>query len=151
MGREGTAGQPLCADIDGFSQHAAVRVEAHERKRFEQLCRYNTRPAQSDERVQVNAARQVEVELKLKTPWRRERGVRAPNANCGAGELKIVATILRGEPGRSRDGTARRVGATLPDAGSIPRFLAFAPFQRDVKRSQEVSWAGGNKKPQSNQ
>ncbi len=91
MGREGTAGQPLCADIDGFSQHAAVRVEAHERKRFEQLCRYNTRPAQSDERVQVNAARQVEVELKLKTPWRRERGVRAPNANCGAGELKIVA------------------------------------------------------------
>ena len=68
MPREGTAGQPLCADIDGFSLHAAVRVEAHDRKRLEQLCRYITRPALSDERVQVNATGQVE--LKLKTPWR---------------------------------------------------------------------------------
>ncbi len=45
-----------------------VRVEAHDRKRLEQLCRYITRPALSDERVQGNAAGQVE--LKLKTPWR---------------------------------------------------------------------------------
>jgi hypothetical protein len=58
----------LCADIDGFSLHAAVRVEAHDRKRLEQLCRYITRPALSDERVQLNATGQVE--LKLKTPWR---------------------------------------------------------------------------------
>jgi Putative transposase len=66
--RESAARQPLCADIDGFSLHAAVRVEAHDRKRLEQLCRYITRPALSDERVQLNAAGQVE--LKLKTPWR---------------------------------------------------------------------------------
>jgi hypothetical protein len=32
------------------------------------LCRYITRPALSDERVQLNAAGQVK--LKLKTPWR---------------------------------------------------------------------------------
>ncbi len=32
------------------------------------MCRYITRPALSDERVQLNAAGQVE--LKLKTPWR---------------------------------------------------------------------------------
>ncbi|MCU0921721.1 MAG: transposase [Burkholderiaceae bacterium] len=68
MPRETTARQALCADIDGFSLHAAVRVEAHDRKRLEQLCRYITRPALSDERVQLNAAGQVE--LKLKTPWR---------------------------------------------------------------------------------
>jgi hypothetical protein len=68
MPREATARQPLCADIDGFSLHAAVRVDAHDRKRLEQLCRYITRPALSDERVQLNAAGQVE--LKLKTPWR---------------------------------------------------------------------------------
>jgi hypothetical protein len=49
-------------------QHAAVRVESHDRKRLEQLCRYITRPALSDERVQLNAAGQVE--LKLKAPWR---------------------------------------------------------------------------------
>jgi hypothetical protein len=35
----------LCADIDGFSLHAAVRVEGHDRKRLDPLCRYLTRPA----------------------------------------------------------------------------------------------------------
>ena len=68
MPREDRARQPQCADIDGFSLHAAVRVQAHDRKRLEQLCRYITRPALSDERVQLNGAGQVE--LKLKTPWR---------------------------------------------------------------------------------
>jgi hypothetical protein len=68
MPRKTAARQPLCVDIDGFSLHAAVRVEAHDRKRLEQLCRYITRPALSDERVQLNAAGQVEP--KLKTPWR---------------------------------------------------------------------------------
>jgi uncharacterized protein (DUF983 family) len=68
MPREDRVRQPLCADIDGFSLHAAVRVEAHDRKRLDQLCRYITRPALSDERVRLNAAGQVE--LKLKTPWR---------------------------------------------------------------------------------
>jgi hypothetical protein len=68
MPYESAPRQPLCADIDGFSLHAAVRVESHDRKRLEQLCRYITRPALSDERVQLNAAGQVE--LKLKTPWR---------------------------------------------------------------------------------
>ena len=66
--REDWVRQPQCADIDGFSLHAAVRVQAHDRKRLEQLCRYITRPSLSDERVQLNAAGQVE--LKLKTPWR---------------------------------------------------------------------------------
>jgi len=66
--REVTARQALCADIDGFSLHAAVRIEAHERKRLERLCRIITRPALSDERIQVNAAGQVQLELK--TPWR---------------------------------------------------------------------------------
>jgi hypothetical protein len=58
----------MCAGIDGFSLHAAVRAEAHDRKRLEQLCRYITRPELADERVQLNAAGQVE--LKLTTPWR---------------------------------------------------------------------------------
>jgi hypothetical protein len=75
MPREPSARQPLCADIDGSSLHAAVRVQAHDRKRQEQLCRYITRPALSDERVQLNAAGQVE--LKLKTPWRHLAPARA--------------------------------------------------------------------------
>ena len=66
--REAAPRQPLCADIDGFSLHVAVRVEAHDRNRLKQMCRYITRPALSDERVQTNAAGQVV--LKLKTRWR---------------------------------------------------------------------------------
>lgn len=53
------AGQPPCADIHGFSLHAAVRVEAHDRKQLDQLFRFITRPALSDERFQVNAAGQA--------------------------------------------------------------------------------------------
>ena len=59
--------QMLCADIDGFSLHAAVRCTADDRRALEQLCRYITRPALANERVQPNAAGQVV--LKLKTPW----------------------------------------------------------------------------------
>ena len=183
MPREKDFKQTLCADIDGFSLHAAVRCGADDRQSLEQLCRYITRPALANERVQTNAAGQVV--LKLKTPWRdgtthlvmsplefmqrlaalvprprlhliRFHGVLAPNAklralvvpqelepaaqaappaeceaicahhrpvrlswarllkrvfdldldlehcpNCG-GELKIIAAILRGEPGRKR-------------------------------------------------
>jgi hypothetical protein len=39
MSRETAARQPLCADIDGFSLHAAVRVEASDHKRLELLRR----------------------------------------------------------------------------------------------------------------
>jgi hypothetical protein len=45
-----------------------VRVDGHDRKRLEQLCRHITQPALSDERAQLNAAGQVE--LKLKKSWR---------------------------------------------------------------------------------
>ncbi len=68
MPRETDFEQPLCADIDGFSLHAAVRCGADDRQALEQLCRYITRPALANERVQTNAAGQVV--LKLKTAWR---------------------------------------------------------------------------------
>ena len=60
--------QNLCADISGFSLHAALRCGADDRQALEQLCRYITRPALANERVQTNAAGQVV--LKLKTHWR---------------------------------------------------------------------------------
>jgi hypothetical protein len=50
------------------SLHAAVRCGADDRQALEQLCRYITRPALANERVQCNAAGQVAP--KLKTPWR---------------------------------------------------------------------------------
>jgi len=68
MPRDADFKQTLCADIDGFSLHAAVRCGADDRQALEQLCRYITRPALANERVQTNAAGQVV--LKLKTAWR---------------------------------------------------------------------------------
>jgi hypothetical protein len=68
MPRETDFKQTLCADIDGFSLHAAVRCAADDRQALEQLCRYITRPALAKERVQTNAAGRLV--LKLKTPWR---------------------------------------------------------------------------------
>ncbi|MEO7851495.1 MAG: transposase [Rubrivivax sp.] len=68
MPRDADFKQTMCADIDGFSLHAAVRCGADDRQALEQLCRYITRPALANERVQTNAAGQVV--LKLKTPWR---------------------------------------------------------------------------------
>jgi hypothetical protein len=68
MPREKDFKQILCADIDGFSLHAAVPCAADDRQGLEQLCRYITRPALAYERVQTNAAGHVV--LKLKTPWR---------------------------------------------------------------------------------
>jgi hypothetical protein len=50
--------------VSGLTPHAAVRVEAHDRQRLEQRCRYITRQALSDKRVQLNAAGQVELKLK---------------------------------------------------------------------------------------
>ena len=66
--RETDFEQPLCADISGFSLHAAVRCSANDRQALEQPCRPITRPALANERVQTNAAGQVV--LKLKTAWR---------------------------------------------------------------------------------
>ena len=60
--------QALCANLDGFSLHAAVRCAARERNKLERLCRYITRPALANDRVRCNEMGQVV--LRLKTPWR---------------------------------------------------------------------------------
>jgi hypothetical protein len=59
--------RPQCANLNGFSLHAGVYCESHERAKLERLCRYITRPALANDRIKVNATGQVE--LKLKTPW----------------------------------------------------------------------------------
>jgi len=100
--REAPARQPLCADIDGFSLHAAVRVGADDRKRLEQLCRYITRPALSDERIQLSAAKQVE--SKLKTPWR--DGTTHLVMNPLEFMQRLAATATEGRPSGTRAAAA---------------------------------------------
>ena len=116
MAREGMARELLCPDIDGFSLHAAVRVEAHDRKRLEQLCRYITRPALADERVQLNAAGQVD--LKLKTPWR-------------DGTTHLVMSPLEFMQRRSRDrpswGRTHQLGPAAQAGVRSPNQLQLVP------------------------
>ena len=58
----------LCANAHGFSLHAGVHCAADDRQGIEQLCRYITRPAISNERLSIN--REGNAVLKLKTAWR---------------------------------------------------------------------------------
>jgi hypothetical protein len=59
--REASGKQRLCANLQGFSLHAPVRSGAEQRKTLERLCRYIKRPALGNDRVQCNAAGQVEL------------------------------------------------------------------------------------------
>ena len=52
----------------GFSLHAGVACEAHEREKLERLCRYLTRPAVSTERLSLTP--QGNIRCRLKTPYR---------------------------------------------------------------------------------
>ena len=58
----------LCANLDGFSLHAAVRVDACSRDRLERLCRYAARPPIVHERLSLTDSGLVLV--KFKKPWR---------------------------------------------------------------------------------
>ncbi len=56
------------AKAAGFSLHAGVASEAHEREKLERLCRYITRPAVSTERLSLTA--QGNIRHRLNTPYR---------------------------------------------------------------------------------
>ncbi len=60
-------GQQRCANEQGFSLHAEVRCAMNQRNKLEQLCRYITRPAIANERLELNSA--GDVVLQLKSPY----------------------------------------------------------------------------------
>ena len=111
------------ATSTGTVKHAAVRVEAHERKRLEQLCRYITRPALSDERVQLNAAGQVQ--LKLKTPWR-------------DGTTHLVMSPLEFMQRLAAQATEGRLSGTCAQAQAAPD-----PVPRGAGSEREAAISGG--------
>jgi hypothetical protein len=131
--REDRTRQPLCADIDGFSLHAAVRVEAHDRKRLEQLCRYITRPALSDERVQLNAAGQVA--LKLKTPWR------DGTTHLVMSPLEFMQRLAALVP-RPRLHLIRYHGVLAPNARLRPLVVPQRPPYQDKPATEAAAAAG---------
>ena len=56
------------AKASGFSLHAGVATQAHQRRKLERLCRYIARPAVSTERMALTS--QGNVRYTLKTPYR---------------------------------------------------------------------------------
>jgi hypothetical protein len=56
-----------CVNEQGFSLHAEVCCAAHQMKKLEHLCRYITRPAIANERLTLNRA--GDVVLQLKSPY----------------------------------------------------------------------------------
>jgi hypothetical protein len=56
-----------CAHAQGFSLHAEVRCAINQRNKLEPLCRYITRPAIANERLELNSA--GDVVLQLKSPY----------------------------------------------------------------------------------
>ena len=58
----------LCCEVDGFSLHARILVEAHERERLEHLCRYVARPPLATERLSL--APDGKVVYRLRRHWR---------------------------------------------------------------------------------
>ena len=59
--------QQRCVSEQGFSLHAEVRCAMNQRNKLEQLCRYITRPAIANERLKLNRA--GDVVLQLKSPY----------------------------------------------------------------------------------
>ena len=56
------------ANAAGFSLHAGIMAEAHQRDNLERLCRYIARPAVSEKRLSLlNDGR---IRYELKTPYR---------------------------------------------------------------------------------
>ena len=64
----GGGGKPLCAEIAGFTLHAATRCREDDRHRLARLCRYVMRPAFADDQLRWDGGSRVSFELK--TPWR---------------------------------------------------------------------------------
>ena len=62
--RERKLTHALCANAHGFSLHAGLRCGVAQRTQLERLCRYITRQALANERIQCNRAGQVVLQLK---------------------------------------------------------------------------------------
>ncbi len=69
---EPKAGSSRVAKVAGFSVHAGIVAEAHQRDKLERLCRYIARPAVSEKRLSLVEDGRIRYELK--TPYRTSPG-----------------------------------------------------------------------------
>jgi hypothetical protein len=57
----------MCCDLEGFSLHAKVLIEGHDRTELERLCRYIARHAIASERLSIDPDGRVV--YRLRRPW----------------------------------------------------------------------------------
>ena len=83
-----------CVNAHGFSLHAEVCCAAHERHKLEHLCRYITRPAIANERLTLNRA--GDVVLQLKSPYHdgTTHVVTSPHSRIRCGEAESCPNAL---------------------------------------------------------
>jgi hypothetical protein len=120
-GRDEKTKRALCAAAHGFSLHAGVRCGADQRKQLERLCRYISRPALANERLERDG--EGRVVLQLKSAWR------DGTTHIGISALKfmqrLAATVPRcSEDARARPAFAQRAGIALKCAASGRRQTA---------------------------
>ena len=127
----------LCSDIDEISLHAAVRVQAHDCKRLERLCRYVTLPALVDESVQLNDAGQVELGREEGTHC--HASVENRHTRSMKEQTTTLAWVERALSG-SRLAVLATAGAGQPHASLVavtpvgpPRELVFATYRNTRK------------------
>jgi len=63
----GPTSKPLCAQVSGFSLHAATHVDADDRDGLERLCKYGLRPPFAQDRLSILPDGRVRYELRR--PW----------------------------------------------------------------------------------
>jgi len=124
--------QTLCADMQGFSLHAAVRYDADDRQALEQLCRYITHPALANERVQAHAVPPD----KSRSSSRSRRRCRAPGdatagAHAAADRADSAAPAAAGSEARDR-APSRTI---VPPSSSGLRRLQRDDEEHDVGRA----------------
>ena len=112
MPRQTDFKQALCASIDGFSLHAAVRCGADDRQAVPQVLKSPTQAEQPAE-CEANCAHHLPVRLGWAKLLKRVFEIDLDYCpNCG-GELKIIAAILE-QPVIEKIGTRLGLRARAP-------------------------------------
>ena len=140
--------QQRCANEQGFSLHADVRCAMNQRNKLEQLCRYITRPAIANDRLKLNSA--GDVVLQLKSPYKdgtthivmsplefmqrlaalvprprlnliRFHGVLAPNAKLRSSIIPQAAETANDRPHHSGKGECRSHSSRISWAQLLKR------------------------------
>ena len=130
------------AKAHGFSLHAGVSCEAHQRDLRERLCRYIARPAVAEKRLTVNA--QGKVVYLLKTPYR------VGTTHVVFEPLDFIARLAALVP-RPRVNLTRYHGVLAPNhrwrAAVTPagrgrgKRVAAQPEKSAIERHVAMSWA----------